>query len=97
MAGVGETRYGGYVSTEYQLSRRLFAGARVDYVEPLDTADPATWAIVPRLRWWQSEWVYLQAEWQRTSVPLAGGMRDTADRFVLQAVWAIGPHKHETY
>ncbi len=96
-AGVGDTRYGGYVSAEYQLSRRLFLGGRLDYVEPLGTADPATWAVVPRLTWWQSEWVYLKAEWQRASTPLAGGGRDTSDRFVLQAVWAIGPHKHETY
>ena len=96
-AGTGDTRYGGYVGAEYQLSRRLFAGARLDYVQPLDGLDDAAWAIVPRLKWWQSEWVYLSAEWQRHSLPATAGARETSDRFVIQAVWAIGPHKHEIF
>jgi hypothetical protein len=41
--------------------------------------------------------VYLRAEWQRQAVPVLPGLVDHSDRFVIQAVWAIGPHKHETY
>jgi len=60
--------------------------------------------VVPNLTWWQSEWVYLRAEWQHTSTPLATlgtvtrvvapGGNAIDNHFLLQAVWAIGPHKH---
>ncbi|MBI4499906.1 MAG: hypothetical protein HY700_01975 [Gemmatimonadetes bacterium] len=95
VAGVGPTYRGGYVSGEYQLSRRIFAGLRYDRVQTL--ADGGIeWMAVPHLTWWQSEWVFLKAEWQHDSKP-AGITRDASDRFVVQAVWSIGPHKHETY
>jgi len=95
-AGVGDSRYGGFVSTTYQASRRLYFGARVDYVEPLHGTGENVWAFVPQLTFWQSSWVFLRAEWQHQSEPLLVG-RSTSDRFVLQVVWSIGPHKHENY
>lgn len=95
IGGTPETRYGGYASALYQLSRRWFAGVRYDYVEL--TPDTHQWVVTPQLTWWQSEWVYLRAEWQRDAVPVFPGLIDHSDRFVIQAVWAIGPHKHETY
>jgi hypothetical protein len=94
-SGLGTTRYGGYAGAQYQLSQRLFAGMRYDYVELLG-GDHA-WALVPDLTWWQSEWVYLRAEYQHQSFPGIGLARATDDRVLIQAVWAIGPHKHETY
>jgi hypothetical protein len=97
VGGTVEYFSGAYVSLQYQLSRRLFAGARVDAVEPLAVPDGRTWAVVPALTWWQSEWVYLRLEGQHVRDALAGGGHDVTNRLVLQAVWAIGPHKHETY
>lgn len=88
---------GAYLSTQYQLSRRLFAGTRFDWVEPLAVPDRHTWAIVPALTWWQSEWVYLRLEWQHRHDALDAGATATGNRLVLQTVWAIGPHKHENY
>ncbi len=96
-AGVPTTWYGGYAAAEYQLSRRLFAGVRYDYVHSVTIPDAHEWALVPGLTWWQSEWVYLRAEWQRSNQPVTPGILDHSDRFVLQAVWAIGPHKHEIF
>lgn len=93
--GVGDGSLGGYAGAEYQLSRRLFAGTRVDYVEPVG-GGRATWAVVPHLTWWQSEWAYLRAEWQHLSEPAAAGRTD-ANKLLVQVVWAVGPHKHETY
>lgn len=92
IGGAGPTRLGGYVSTTYRLNQRFILGARGDYVE-----DPAagfiTRQFVPSLTLWQSEWVYLRAQYQWRRVANA-----TADnQLALQAVWAIGPHKHETY
>jgi hypothetical protein len=94
--GAGAVRYGGYVGAQYQMSQRLFAGARYDYVQPLDGGN-AKWSVVPNLTWWQSEWVYVRAEWQHDSAPVPTGLREVNNRFLVQAVWAIGPHKHETY
>ena len=95
--GFGDTRLGGFVSAQYQLGRQLFAGLRYDVVEPLFGPEDPERILVPHLQWWQSEWVYLKAEWQHRSTPANLGLRETDDRFVLQVVWAIGPHKHETY
>lgn len=93
---VGDTRFGGYVSAIYQASRRVNLGGRFDYVELLESPGE-TWAVVPQLTWWQSEWVFLRAEWQHTSLPVVGDNRDTKDLFVIQVVWSIGPHKHWNY
>ncbi|MFQ5890623.1 MAG: hypothetical protein ACE5JR_11305 [Gemmatimonadota bacterium] len=96
--GIGGTRYGAYLGAEYQLGRSWFAGARFDYVELLEgPSGRHEWAIVPRITWWQSEWVMLRAEWQHSSTPDLVGERDTSDRWLIQAVWAVGPHKHESY
>jgi hypothetical protein len=90
--GAGNTRLGGYVSTSYKLGQRWIAGARWDSVE-----DPATGLVtrqlIPSLTLWQSEWVFLRGEyrWQK----IAGA--DASGQLALQAVWAMGPHKHETY
>ncbi len=97
IGGLGDRAWGTYVSSDYQISRRIFAGARFDYVEAVDDPGRHTWAIVPRVKWWQSEWVYLRAEWQHFSRPGVLTGRDTDDKFLIQAVWAMGPHKHETY
>jgi hypothetical protein len=97
LGGTPVTYTGGYVSLQYQLSRRLFAGARGDAVEPLAVPGGRTWAFVPALTWWQSEWVYLRLEGQHVRAAVPGGGHDVTNRLVLQTVWAVGPHKHETY
>ena len=94
--GVGDARFGAFVSAVYQLGRRWFAGARYDYVEPVGGGD-AVWGVVPHLTWWQSEWAFLRAEWQHQRLPVTGAARAAQNRLLLQVVWAIGPHKHETY
>jgi len=90
-AGSGSTRLGSYVSSTYRLNQRFILGARYDYVESPDSG--VIRAIVPSLTMWQSEWVFLRAQYQWRRVANA-----TADHQLgLQAVCAIGPHKHETY
>jgi hypothetical protein len=87
VAGSSETRLGGYVNALYQLGRQWYIGAQYDLVELAPGV--RHWQLSPHITWWQSEWVYLRAEWQRP--------KDGPDRFVIQAVWSIGPHKHEIY
>jgi hypothetical protein len=92
--GTGPTRLGGYASAQVRLGQRWIAGVRGDWVE---SADPALttheWVLTPTLTFWQSEFVYLRAQWTHAR-DLAGA---TSDRFGLQAVWAMGPHKHELF
>ena len=94
-AGVGDAVYGGFVGAALQLSRRWFVGARADYVEPVG-GGTATWAVSPHVTWWQSEWAFFRAEWQHEQVPI-GATREGQNRLLLQVVWSVGPHKHETY
>jgi hypothetical protein len=96
VAGIGDTRYGGYAAAELQLSRRLQAGGRFDDVERLDGVT-SVWQTTAYLTWWQSEWALLRAEWQHESTSLVTAGREHANRLVAQVVWAIGPHKHEAY
>jgi hypothetical protein len=95
-AGLGDTRYGGYAGAELQLSRQLYIGGRLDAVQRLDGATHV-WQTDAYVTWWQSEWVFARAEWQHESAPGLGSARVHADRLVVQLVWSIGPHKHETY
>lgn len=91
-AGVGNTRLGGYVSSTYKLNQRFIAGLAYDYVEePL--SGEVTRQVIPSLTLWQSEWVELRGQytWQKVASASA------THQFALQAVWAIGPHKHEIY
>ncbi len=89
---VGTTRLGGYLSSTYKLNQRWIAGVAYNYVEsPLDGA--ITRQIIPSLTLWESEWVFLRAQyqWQKSATASA------SNQLAFQAVWAIGPHKHETY
>ena len=43
--------------------------------------------------WWQSEFVYLRLQAFRNDLESTGPV----DNLTLQVVWALGPHKHETY
>jgi hypothetical protein len=91
-AGIGPTRLGGYVSTTYKLGQRWIAGVRYDYVESPEFGE-ITRQLIPSLTLWQSEWVFLRGQYRWEKVANA----TATSQIALQAVWAIGPHKHETY
>lgn len=92
IAGSGPTRLGGYLSSTFKLNQRFILGARFDYVESPDFG-VITRQAVPSITFWQSEWVFLRAEYQWQRI----GSATAANQLAVQAVWAIGPHKHETY
>ncbi len=91
-SGAGDARYGYYVGTQYKLGSRWWAGVRYDYVEAPEGPLAIVRQVVPSLTFWQSEWVRLHAEWRWRRE--AGA---STSQLALQGVWAIGPHKHETY
>ncbi len=87
-----EDAHGGYVQANYQLSRRWIVGARVDYLDgPGGGAE--VYQVVPSLTWWQSEWARIRLQYNFLK-PDGGEANHTV---LLQTVWAVGPHKHETY
>jgi hypothetical protein len=92
IAGAGQTHVGWYLDGTYRLDQRWILGVHYDYVEHPDTAR-ITRQIIPSLTLWESEWVELRGQytWAKTTGLTA------QQQFALQAVWAIGPHKHETY
>lgn len=93
LAGTRTTRYGGFADLNFRASRRWILGVRGDWLEAPRGAYATAWQVAPTLTWWQSEFVYLRLEGQE-----AGGSDTSTDaRLRFQVVFAMGPHKHETY
>jgi hypothetical protein len=90
--GVPTTRYGAFADLVARVSQRWILGARYDYVETPRGPYSKEWQISPTITWWESEFVYLRLEGQHHHD--AG---TDQDRLLFQAVFAMGPHKHETY
>lgn len=85
------TGRGGYLQANYRLDRRWIAGLRADYLDAYDGAE--AFQLVPTLTWWQSEWVRLRLQYNL----LKREGFDPDHTLLFQTVWAVGPHKHETY
>ncbi len=90
--GVVETGHGGYGQLNVRLSRSLVLGARADFVDGYGST-PHVAQLVPSISWWQSEWVRLRLQYNMVR-PEGGEANHTV---LAQVVWAMGPHKHETY
>lgn len=86
------TGRGGYAQLNFRVDRRIILGTRADYLEPFEDG-PHIIGLVPTLSWWQSEWVRLRLQYNLLKTQ--GG--ETNHTVLLQFVWAMGPHKHETY
>ena len=91
--GITTDRYGTFLDLAARLSRRWIVAGRYDWVEAPRGPDDTEWRITPSLTWWQSEFVYLRVEGEHRDSELDG----TQNLLTLQAVFAMGPHKHETY
>ena len=87
------TRYGMYSDLSWRLSKRWVVGGRYDYVEAPYGVEDTNWRATAVATWWQSEFVYLRLQAFRNHLDSTGSL----DNLTLQVVWAMGPHKHETY
>ncbi|MGH7536623.1 MAG: hypothetical protein ACREMG_13735 [Gemmatimonadales bacterium] len=92
-AGATTNRYGAFVDLNARMSRRWVLGTRYDWTEAPRGLEDTEWRLTPSITWWQSEFVYLRLEGEHRDSDLEG----TRNLLTLQAVWAMGPHKHETY
>lgn len=88
---------GAYVFARYQLSQRSYFGTRYDYVQSYNTATlgPNLHAASGYLEFFPSEFSKLVAGYERI---FQGGFQsgfayDKVDRILLQASFALGPHK----
>lgn len=86
-------RYGTFLDLQVRRSQRWVFGARYDWVESPRGEENTEWRITPAITWWQSEFVYLRLQGEHGRSDLEG----TQNQLTFQAVWAVGPHKHETY
>jgi hypothetical protein len=86
-------RYGTFVDLNARMSRRWVLGGRYDWVESPRGIEDTEWRITPSITWWESEFVFLRLEGEHRKSDLEG----KRNMLSLQAVWAMGPHKHETY
>ncbi|MGH7513059.1 MAG: hypothetical protein ACREOQ_09065, partial [Gemmatimonadales bacterium] len=86
-------RYGTFLDLNAKLSRRWVLGSRYDWVEAPRGASDTEWRLTPSITWWESEFVFLRLEGEHRHSDLDG----SHNMLSLQAVWAMGPHKHETY
>ena len=83
---------GGYAQASYRWNQRWITGLRADWLDPFADREDV-FQLVPSITWWQSEWVRLRLQYNF----LKRSGFDADHTFLLQTVWAVGPHKHETY
>jgi hypothetical protein len=86
------TGNGGYVQANFRASRRWILGVRGDYLNGFGS-EPKIFQLAPSISWWQSEWVRLRIQYNFLKPQGEAGNHTV----LFQAVWAVGPHKHETY
>lgn len=80
---------GGYVFARWQLSQRLYLGGRYDNVQDPTAGGATLTAGSAVLEWFPSEFSKLVASFERREQAGTAGV----DRLLLQATFAIGPHK----
>ena len=87
---------GAYAFARYQTSRRSYLGTRYDYVQSYDSgADPDLQAASLYLEFFPSEFSKLLVGYERVfNGGLSSGFAtDALHRILLQATFALGPHK----
>lgn len=86
---IGDAKaFGAYVSGEYQLTRRLFGGARYDWSERAYDASLKDTGGSLLLTFWPSEFSQVRGQYRRTRY--AEGV--TANEFLFQFLFSIGAH-----
>jgi hypothetical protein len=87
------TSFGWYAGGEYQLARRWFAGARVDFSERAFDPSLSDKAGSLLLTYWPSEFSQLRGQYRRTRY--AEGV--TANELLFQVQFSIGAHGAHTF
>jgi hypothetical protein len=88
-AGPDRDFTGAYVFGRYQLTRRLYLGARYDWVQDPEADGGTLNAGSGYLEWFPSEFSKLLAAYERRTVADGPG----ENRILFQAAFALGPHR----
>ena len=83
---------GAYGFTRYQLSRRLYVGARYDWLQDPELGGETLTAASGYLQWFPSEFSKMVLGFERVMPAAATGLAAT-NRILLQATFAVGPHR----
>ena len=86
---------GGYSYIDAGLSETLAIGLRGDLTQPyaVDNNGQWIWQAVAYLTWWESPWVKTRFQYAHKD----GDNILPEDLFIVQVVFAAGPHKHDRY
>ncbi len=85
--------WGAYAYFQNKLNARWWLGARLDYTELPWTASETEKGASLVFTYWQSEFVFFRFQLSRKLSTFA----DDVTQATVQAVWSMGPHKHEAY
>ena len=91
-AGPAETRSGGFVYAQWQLSRRWHAGARGDWAESLEEEGTLRGGQL-LVKWFPTEFSQLRLAYERQD-PEHG---EALDRLIFQTTFALGPHRPHAF
>ena len=91
-AGPADDYSGAYGFARYQLTRRLHLGGRYDWLEDPAAAGATMNAASGYLEWFPSEFSKLMLGYERL-MPGGAPRPEAVNRILLQATFAIGPHK----
>jgi hypothetical protein len=80
--------FGGYVSGEYQLTRRLFGGGRYDWSDRAFDSSMTDKSASALLTFWPSEFSQVRGQYRYTRYAEAV----TAHEFLFQFLFSIGAH-----
>lgn len=83
---------GAYGFARWQLTRRWYVAARYDWLEDPELGGETLNAVSGYLQWFPSEFSKLTAAFERLMPAAVVGV-DATNRILLQASFAIGPHK----
>jgi len=93
---------GFYSSIQNKLNARCWLSGRIGYSEiPYDPSQ-GEWDFTVAFDFWQSEFVFTRFQYQYNDRDIYGrknlaGPFPSDHSFIIQVVWAMGPHKHEAY
>jgi hypothetical protein len=88
-AGPDRSFTGAYAFARYQITRRGYLGSRFDWIEDPDAGGETLTAVSGYLEFFPSEFSKLMAAYERLNPENGSGL----NRILLQATFALGPHK----